>query len=220
MNAPYRSTLSDRFGPDVYLWLRSGAWGACVAVMGLLFGVLEAKRVGAGYGAGLLWGAAGGVLCGAVVTLGGVLLPALAGGAVRRLVQPSSCAIEPDFSREQSLAMRGDVAGALASYERRIASAPRDVDARLRAAELYAGQGSQVRRAAELFRAARECPRVTSGQDVYASNRLIDLYLGPLADERAAVRELERLVERHPSSTAAAHGREALRRLREERAGP
>lgn len=213
MSAPYRSTLSDRLGPDAWLWLRAAIWGGAIAAIGVVVGVLEAQRVGAGIGTGLLWGVAGGIVAGGFVTLGGVLIPAVGGMAVSRLVEPRSCPPERGFSYEQSLVARGDVAGALACYERQIASDPRDVAVRLRAAELYAGNGNDPRKACELFRAARECPKATAQQDLHASNRLIDLYLGPLGNDALARRELERLVERHPSTRAALHARAVLERM-------
>jgi hypothetical protein len=49
---------------------------------------------------------------------------------------------------------------------------------------------------------------------LYASQRLIDLYRGPLADEGRALVELRRLAETFPNSPAAAHAREAIRRIK------
>ena len=46
---------------------------------------------------------------------------------------------------------------------------------------------------------------------------LIDLYLGPLADEGAALRELRRLVDTFPDSPAAAGARQAIAAIKRDR---
>jgi hypothetical protein len=90
---------------------------------------------------------------------------------------------------EQALARRGDRRAAAAAYERRLAEVPGDVRTRLRLAELYAGLG-EPGRAADLLRALRRLPDVSAEQDVAASNRLIDLYAGPLGEPGRAMVEL------------------------------
>jgi len=54
-----------------------------------------------------------------------------------------------------------------------------------------------------------------AGQDIYATNRLVDLLTGPLRDPGRAAVELRRLIERHPESTAATHARAALARIKQ-----
>lgn len=48
-----------------------------------------------------------------------------------------------------------------------------------------------------------------------ATNRLVDLLTGPLRDPGRAAVELRRLIDRHPTSTAAAHAREALAKIKQ-----
>jgi hypothetical protein len=100
------------------------------------------------------------------------------------------------FSYQEAMAMRGDVAGALASYEALMTELPHDVAVRFAAAALYADKGRDAARAAALYREARLLPAATRANELAATNALIDLYRGPLADEARMLVELRRLAER------------------------
>jgi hypothetical protein len=95
-----------------------------------------------------------------------------------------------------------------------IAAQPAAVAARIKAAELYVKQRNH-RRAAELFSDALEVPSITAGEDVYVSNRLADLLMGPLDEPGRALVVLRRLIERHPDSLAAKHARVALSTIKD-----
>jgi len=56
--------------------------------------------------------------------------------------------------------------------------------------------------------------------DVYIANRLVDLYVGPLNTPYKAFRELRRIIERYPNTSAAQHARVALAALKERHAEP
>jgi tetratricopeptide (TPR) repeat protein len=121
---------------------------------------------------------------------------------------------EDEYSYQQSLVMQGRIDAALTSYEALIAASPNAIEARIRAAELYARRPQTAQRAAELY---REVLRVGSAslplnREAYITNRLVDVLLGPLGDHAAAIVELRRLVARHPNTMVA---REALARLHE-----
>jgi tetratricopeptide (TPR) repeat protein len=116
------------------------------------------------------------------------------------------------YSYQQVLAAKGDVIGALESYEAVLRERPTDAEALAQAAELYATSGNAAR-AVELFRALRAIPGVGDARDIYASNRLVDLYLLTKQDGRALV-ELRRLVERYGRTDAGARARGALGRLK------
>jgi tetratricopeptide (TPR) repeat protein len=141
----------------------------------------------------------------------------VAGQAVARFIAPSGSTTpyQYGYSYQQALAARGDVAGALESYEAVLRDAPADVEARLQAAELYAASGNPTR-AMELFRALRTIPRVSAASDIYASNRLVDLHMAANDDGRALV-ELRRIVERYPGTDAARGARAALGLIKSER---
>lgn len=131
-------------------------------------------------------------------------------------VLPSGHTTPPkaDYSREDALLMQRDVHGALESFEAKIAADPGLVCARLRAADLYAREGNDPARAAALFREAQRVPGVAPADDIYASNRLVDLYDGPLADTGRAIVELRRIMERHRGTRAADDARRGLATLK------
>jgi tetratricopeptide (TPR) repeat protein len=109
--------------------------------------------------------------------------------------------------------MRGDVVGALASYEKIILEAPNDAQPRLRAAELYVKSGMRER-AELLYRAVQRLPRVPPKDDIYASNRLVDLYLAWPGHETKGLRELRRLIDTYPETDVAARARAGLVNLK------
>lgn len=160
-----------------------------------------------------------GSLCARACVRLGLGFANVAGQVVARFVAPSGSTTpyEPGFSYQQSLAIRGNVAQALESFEAVLRESPHDVEAHAQAADMYAEHG-QHGRAIELFRAMRDIPGVSAARDVYASNRLIDLYLGPARDDGRALVELRRLIERHPGTDTASRARVALGRLK--RDGP
>ena len=155
---------------------------------------------------------------GAAIRLLIMALQGVGEGGVRAFfaVSGKDTPAEADYSMEQSLAERGDVAGALSLYEARFTSSPDDAEARLRAAELYARAADNPRRAAELFNEARRIAGATPQRDLYATNRLIDLYTGPLATPARALGELRRLIDRYPNSAVGAQARATLATLKAE----
>ena len=126
----------------------------------------------------------------------------------------SSTPYEEQFSYQESMAARGDIAGALESFEAIIEERPGAIAPRQRAAELYSKGARDPMRAAELFRQIRDLETATPRDRRYASTRLVDLYDGPLADPGRAVVELRRLIEHWPGSVEANHARDALPRLK------
>ena len=130
------------------------------------------------------------------------------------LTSGNSTPYEQTFSYQEALAAKGDVAGALESYEAVIAEQPTAVSARLRAAEHYAKGNRNAKRAAELFKELRLIPGVTPRDALYATNRLVDLYDGPLSDPGRALVELRRIIEQYPGTQVANHARNALPALK------
>jgi len=116
---------------------------------------------------------------------------------------------QASYSHIEAMAAGGDVAGALGAYEQVIAAEPTAVVPRAQAAELYA-RGADCARAAALFHEIRRVPGCTAQQDLYATQRLIDLYDGPLATPAKSLTELRRIVERHAGSREAPFARAAL----------
>ena len=203
----YKPTLFDRQGPDAAQFLQ--ALGLALLVFGVTTGGLLLQI-------GFHWwelpvGAGAGGLAGTV----GWLLAQMVGGTWRRItVDGSSTPYERQFSYEQSLVMKGRIDDALASFEAVIATEPELIVPRIKAAELYAREKKDPQRAAELFRDVLRSPVITPGENVYATNRLVDLYIGPLQDPGRALVELRRLIETRPGSDAAEHARRSLAELK------
>ena len=138
-----------------------------------------------------------------------------------RFVAPdgSTTPYQRTFSHIEALAVRGQVDEALAAYEAEIGASPGDVEVLARAADLYLLHKRRPARAAELLRLVRKAPNAPPAKVLYASQRLVDLYLGALDDRGKAIVELRMIVDRFPSSAAATFAREALDRLKREHHG-
>lgn len=210
--APYRRTMFDRHGPDAAIGLRVVPYVVVTFIcMVALFAALRQKY---GYSGFLVLPFA--IVATGVVTWAGLRFATAAGEGIGHFVVPSgnSTPYEHQFSREDSLVARGDIAGALESLEAAIKVTPiaaqTGVAVRIRAAELHMGEGGTVARAVDLFREVQRFPGVAAGQDIYVSNRLIDLLLGPLDQPARALVELRRIIDRYPSSSAAMHARTAI----------
>ena len=210
----YRRSLFDKLGPEAADVFRLGSLVMIPAVAGILIGIALAVR--AHYSAMVV------VLCavlGAVVAGGGTALITWgisrgSGGAFGAFIQPKGD-YKRDYSREDSLVARGDVDAAIAAYAEIAEDDAENLEAPFRAAELLAKHGPPER-AAALYRDIQT--RATQrGDDVRASNRLIDLYLAWPEHEGRALRELRRLVDLYPDTEVAAKARAALDKLKAER---
>jgi hypothetical protein len=206
----YKPTLFDRHGPAAGEMLRAFGYG--VMVFGLVAGVLISRT-------GFHWWTLPIAIIAGVGTGGlGWFLGEMAGGAWKRIaVDGTSTPYKEQYSYQQALVMQGRVDDALESFEAVIAEKPGEVSPRIKAAELYAREKQNHQRAAELFREVQRVVGVGVGEDIYASNRLVDLYTGPLNEPGRALVELRRLAERYPGSPAAQHARDALATLKAQR---
>ena len=217
MPQPYRKSLFDRLGPDAGAIVKVAALSPPIFLLSFL---LSARLLGSvdigGVRIGWLAAALVALLATAAVCTLLLKLSAMAGSGFKAFIQPSgsSTPYAQQYSYQEALAARGDVAQALASYESLVAADPLAVEPRIRAAELYAGKGANPARAAELFREVQRIPGVPTAREIYASNRLVDLYRGPLGDEGRALVELRRLADRHPGTRDAEHAKAAIARMK------
>jgi hypothetical protein len=137
-----------------------------------------------------------------------------AGRMFGAFIQPSGAgSYERQYSKEDAMVMRGNLEGALSSYEEIMLEAPSDPQPRIRAADLYAKSGLRER-AEELYRAVQRLPRVAPRDDIYASNRLVDLYLAWPGHETSGLRELRRLIDTYPETDVATRARAGLVNLK------
>ena len=208
----YKLTLFDRHGPDGVLFLRSVGYG--LMVFGSVIGATAfATAIG---GVPFPWWVVPiAMIAGVAVGWLGWTLGDSTGMVYRRfMVDGTSTPYVEQYSYQQALVMQGRLDDALESFEAVIVEKPTSADARIRAAELYAQDKKNAVRAAELFREVQAIPEVPVGQVVYASQRLIDLYLGPLESPGKAMGELRRLIDRYPDSPAAGLARSTLAELK------
>lgn len=156
-------------------------------------------------------GLAGGLIARYLIT--GVI--DVASTAIARAVLPTgrSTPYARAYSYEQSLAARGDLSGAVQAYAAAIAQHPDDPEPCFQVAELLARAGD-ARASAEHFAVGRRRAAGDRARELYATQRLIDLHLGPLADHGRALVELRRLIERFPGTPEAEAARTALTRLK------
>ena len=208
----YKPSWLERGGPDASIKLRAAAFGVMVFGVSLLVWGLIAAQQGLSGWQGLVV-----TLVGAAASAYGTYWFAMklgnAGGAVAQLVTlPSgdSTPYEQQFSYQEALVARGDVSGALESYEAIISEQPVAIAPRMRAAEHYARANRNPHRAAELFKEIRDMAGVPVRDAVYASSRLVDLYEGALADPGRAIVEMRRIIERYPGTAIARSARGAL----------
>jgi tetratricopeptide (TPR) repeat protein len=210
----YKRTLFDRHGPEAAHLLQ--------VVSSLIIPIVAGAFIGGALALGKDFSAALTVLS----ALAGSLTLAVwwwyfvtrvsrgVGGTFSEFIQPSGAgSYEQQFSREDTMVMRGDAEGALASYEEMIIEAPKDPQPRIRAADLYAKAGMRER-AEILYRAVQRLPRVTLRDDIYVSNRLVDLYLAWPGRETQGLRELRRLVDTYPDTDVAKRARAGLVNLK------
>jgi hypothetical protein len=117
------------------------------------------------------------------------------------LIWPSgqSTPYEPSYSTEQALSARGDRAGALEAYDEAMRLRPMDPEPRFQAAELLF-RSSTPEKAVRLFVQARRLSGRNRSKELYATQRLIDLYLGKLDDRPRARAELRQLANRFPGT--------------------
>jgi hypothetical protein len=215
----YKVTFFDRHGPAAEHLLKAYSYGFMV------FGITV--------GATFLTSAIGGinpfkldfllVTLGVAVTLsavtivGSLKLGTMVGDGARYLTAGGSgTPYDEVFSQEQALVMQRDYATALHLFEQRIIASPNEPRVLVAAADLYMTHGENPKRAAELYKEVQRVPNVSTGHDIYASNKLADLYLGPLNERGKALVELRRLIERYPGSTVADHARLGLTNLKED----
>ena len=138
-----------------------------------------------------------------------------AGALFGEFIQPSGdrTPYQPQYSEQDAMAIRGQAARALASYEEIILASPNDPEPRVRAAELYLKNG-QRDRAEALYKSVQRLPRVSAKDDVYVSNRLVDLYLKWPEREVRALTELRRLIDTYPDTDIAERARAGLANLK------
>ena len=195
---------------------RIASWVYGIA-LGLLFGWPFGVLVGARGVALVLFVAAAMFVAAYTVRRIVTVVPERMAQAFMYLIWPtgSSTPYEPTYSNEQALAARGDHAGALEAYDEAMRLRPMDPEPRFQAAELLA-KSSTPEKAVRLFVQARRLSGRHRSRELYATQRLLDLYLGRLDDRPRARAELRQLVKRFPGTREAAAAEKLLDELSRE----
>jgi hypothetical protein len=120
-------------------------------------------------------------------------------------------------SNIDAMEAKGDYRGAVTAWEAVSVSEPGNPWPLIRAGELYLRELGEPGMALDRFRLASDVPGITPEQHRYASQKVIDLYLGPLENEGRAMAEMRRLIDTHPGTREAEGARAALQRLKEKR---
>jgi len=211
----YKKTLFDKRGPEAAQFNQIVSSLIIPVVAGGFIGAaLAAKRdLAASFVA--LSALAGAILLGSWWWFFVSRVSRGAGAMFGEFIQPtgSRTPYEPQYSEQDAMVMRGQVSRALASYEEIILSSPNDPQPRIRAADLYAKNG-QRDRAEALYKAVQRLPGIAAKDDVYVSNRLVDLYLQWSDREARALTELRRLIDIYPESDVAERARQGLANLK------
>lgn len=130
----------------------------------------------------------------------------------------ASTAYTPSFSHIEALEIRGDLDGAAEAWELAVHEQPSSALTLVRAADFHLRARRDAPAALDLYLRARTLG--TGNEDLrrYVQQKLVDLYLGPLADEGRALVELRRLVDGFPGTREAEGARAALAEIKARRA--
>ncbi len=138
------------------------------------------------------------------------------GGVAESVMHPPSV-VKPEVSTSaaQALFSRGQIDASMDAFEalRREHGSTAPL---LRAeADLHLLATGRPERARELLMRLRQLPEVSRADELFATQRLIDLYFGPFNDESRALGEMRRLVDRFPGTRDADGARAELERRRQ-----
>lgn len=209
----YRMTPSERYMAWLHRGNLQGLWGAMLAAVFVPAGMFAS---GSRPPFSLLWLVPIGALIGfGVGKLIGAVLLAGSGAAAQHIYMPNAAGTYAQtHSRIDAMEAQGAYLEAVASWEAVAVSRPGDPWPLIRAGEIYLRTLREPQKALAHFRHAREIPGISGEHERYASQKIIDLYLGPLADEGRALAELRRLADRHPGTREADGARAAIAGLK------
>jgi hypothetical protein len=212
----YKQTFLDKHGADGALVVQ--AIGQALLPVGLsavMFLVLGSQKLGLGGWRLLLFTLGCSLTLGVIAVFVSLRLGKAAGsGAAMVYMGGDTTPYEEQFSEEQALVMQSRFTAALESFEHRMAMNPGEPRVRVAAADLYATHGKDPKRAAELYREVQRIPNLAAGHDIYVTNKLADLFLGPLKSPGKALVEFRKLESRYPGSQAAKNAVLAIKNLK------
>lgn len=119
-------------------------------------------------------------------------------------------------SNIDSLEAKGNYAVAVDAWEKVAIAQPGNPWPLMRAGELYLRMLNEPALALERFRGAQELPGIKGEHHIYVSQKIIDLYLGPLNDRGRALVKLSRFVSVYAGTRDAVHAKEAIAKIKQE----
>lgn len=167
-----------------------------------------------------------------VLILGGVFLGGIAWGINYAVISGSAriatgvhmpsgdtTAYVPTFSHIEAIEIRGDLDGAAQAWADACVEHATNALVWVKAGEFHLRRRNDPATALVHYLKVRDLPGASSELVRYAHAKVIDLHLGPLADEGRALVELRRLIECFPGTREAEQARTTLARLKAERSG-
>lgn len=118
------------------------------------------------------------------------------------------------YSHAEALAVQGKLEAASKAFDQARAEHGDKASLLRGEADVQLRPEGDPDRARELLMRLRKAVDASRADELYATHRLIDLYLGPLGDEARAMSELRRLVERFPGTRDAEGAQAELDRRR------
>lgn len=177
-----------------------------------------------GTGIGLIWGPFVGInplIFGPVVGAGVLGLTKFAlflgGKMVSEGIYGASGATTPrkkDYSRPESLAIRGLYDEAILAYEAVLSETPEDPEPYIRIARIYRDDLGRVEEAVSWFRRARRDAKLDTARDLAVSQELVDICLHKSGEPRKAIPELARMKDKFAGTQAALWAEEKLEEIR------
>jgi hypothetical protein len=141
------------------------------------------------------------------------LVVSTTGSVTDAMLHPGGSGMGPvPTSQAEFLFRRGDVDESMKTFDELRARYGDTVELLRFEADLHLGRGGDPARARDLLVRLRQAKTCTSADELYATQRLIDLYFGVLHDEGRALVEMRRLADRFPGTRDAEGARAELER--------
>jgi tetratricopeptide (TPR) repeat protein len=157
----------------------------------------------------------GGLIGGVFTIIGVQLVQAFTQFGVRAMLEPGGSGRDTVVhSHAEALAVRGNLEAAGKAFDQARAEHGERASLLRAEADIQLRQDGNPERARELLMRLRRSSDATRADELYATHRLVDLYLGPLQDDARAMAELRRLAERFPGTRDAEGALAELQRRR------
>jgi len=126
-----------------------------------------------------------------------------------------STPVKHEYSYAESLAARGRYEEAVTAYEVAVSKFPEDPEPYLRIARMKRDKLAEFEEAVFWFKRARKDSQSSRGQELLATQEIVEIYHKKLGAPTRAIPELARIIDRFPDDPVADWAREELARLKE-----